>query len=114
RIASMVLYEPSAFHLLRKMGSVGVSAFEESCAAYEPWRCHWRLPRCSCGLCRLLEWGRCVGRHASGSAGWAHPLVSQGTDFRALIEEATPPDAYRLLAFPILVLQGKHTPTPTR
>jgi len=29
KIASMVLYEPSAFHLLRQMGSGGVSAYEE-------------------------------------------------------------------------------------
>src|SRR5215467_2596301 len=35
-------------------------------------------------------------------------------DFRALMEEPTPPDAYRSLAFPVLVLQGEHAPTPTR
>jgi len=33
---------------------------------------------------------------------------------RALMEEATPPDAYRSLTFPVLVLQGEHAPTPTR
>jgi pimeloyl-ACP methyl ester carboxylesterase len=35
-------------------------------------------------------------------------------DFHALIEEPTPADAYRGLAFPVLVLCGEHAPAPTR
>jgi hypothetical protein len=35
-------------------------------------------------------------------------------DFRALIGEPTPLDAYRRFNFPVLLLQGEHTPEPTQ
>jgi pimeloyl-ACP methyl ester carboxylesterase len=35
-------------------------------------------------------------------------------DFRALIDEPTPADAYRSLTFPVLILRGEHAPAPTR
>ena len=48
RIASMALYEPSAFHLLRQMGEAGrrgLRGDRRRCAAYLPGRCHRRLSR---------------------------------------------------------------------
>jgi pimeloyl-ACP methyl ester carboxylesterase len=35
-------------------------------------------------------------------------------DFRALIDDPTPVEAYRALAFPLLILRGEHAPAPTR
>jgi pimeloyl-ACP methyl ester carboxylesterase len=35
-------------------------------------------------------------------------------DFRALISDPTPADAYRRLGFPVLILRGSRAPAPTR
>jgi pimeloyl-ACP methyl ester carboxylesterase len=35
-------------------------------------------------------------------------------DFRALIEEPTPPSRYADLRFPTLIMRGEHAPVPTR
>jgi len=35
-------------------------------------------------------------------------------DFHALMEERTPADAYRTLAFPVLLMRGERGPAPTR
>jgi pimeloyl-ACP methyl ester carboxylesterase len=35
-------------------------------------------------------------------------------NFRALIENQTPPSAYRALKLPVLIIRGEHAPKPTR
>jgi len=118
KIAGMVLYEPSAFHLLRLMGSTGASAYAEIANVAQ---------RTSHGVLTGDYRGAVAGfvDYWNGAGTWdAMRSVLQGglirwcpkapLDFRALMEEATPPDAYRSLAFPVLVLQGEHAPTPTR
>ena len=118
RIASLSLYEPSAFHLLRAMGDQGAAAFEEIS-----------------GVARTTGEGVVAGDYAgaarffvdywSGAGAWAalRPSVQTAIirwapkaplDFRALIEEPTPLAAYRDLALPTLVLRGEHAPLPTR
>jgi pimeloyl-ACP methyl ester carboxylesterase len=117
KIASMVLYEPSAFHLLRQMGSTGVSALAEITQVAQ---------RTSHGVLTGDYRGAVAGfvDYWNGAGTWdvMRPALQSGLirwcpkaplDFRALMEEATPPDAYRSLAFPVLVLQGEHAPTPT-
>jgi pimeloyl-ACP methyl ester carboxylesterase len=118
RIASLTLYEPSAFHLLKTMGSYGAHALAEIIA----------ISKCtadgvSCGDYRgaaasfVDYWG--------GPGAWEalRPSV-QGAltrwapkaplDFRALLEERTPVDAYAALHVPALILRGEHAPVPTR
>ena len=80
RIASMALYEPSAFHLLRQMGERGAEAFAEITSVARRTlrrRRHRRLSRRRRGLRRLLERARRVGCDASGGAGRADPLGAQ-------------------------------------
>jgi pimeloyl-ACP methyl ester carboxylesterase len=117
-IASMALYEPSAFHLLRQMGEGGADAFAEIA-----------------GVARRMCHGIVTGNHRGAVAGfvdyWNGAGAWQGLrahvqnalirwapkgplDFHALIEEPTPADAYRGLPFPVLVLRGEHAPAPTR
>jgi len=118
RIASMALYEPSAFHLLRRMGAGGVEAFAEIAS-----------------LARRVAEGVVTGDYRgaaaafvdywSGSGAWdaLRPSVREALirwlpkaplDFHALMEEPTPAGAYRNLDFPVLILRGEHAPAPTR
>ena len=118
RIASMALYEPSAFHLLRQLGEAGASAFAEIA-----------------GIANNISKGVGTGDYRgavaafvdywNGTGAWnaLRPAVQSSLirwapkaplDFRALIDDPTPVDAYRALAFPVLVLHGEFAPAPTR
>jgi pimeloyl-ACP methyl ester carboxylesterase len=118
RIASLALYEPSAFHLLRIIGDRGAAAFAEVA-----------------DIARVTGQRVIAGDYAGaaaafvdywgGDGAWAalRPTVQAALirwapkaplDFRALIEEPTPLAAYRHLRMPILVMRGEHAPRPTR
>jgi pimeloyl-ACP methyl ester carboxylesterase len=116
RIASLSLYEPCAFHLLKEMGDKGAAPFAEIS-----------------GVARVT--GQCVaaGDYAGAASFFVNYWSGEGTwaalrpsaqmtlirwvpkvplEFRALIEEPTPPGAYRELQAPTLVIRGDHTPLP--
>ena len=118
RIASMALYEPSAFHLLRGMGGAGAAALAEIA-----------------GVAERMGRGVVAGDYRGAVAGfvdyWNGPGAWDGLrphaqtaltrwapkgplDFRALIEETTPAHAYRALTFPVLIMRGERAPAPTR
>jgi pimeloyl-ACP methyl ester carboxylesterase len=118
RIASLSLYEPSAFHLLKVTGDRGAAEFAEIV-----------------DITRVTAQGVIVGDYAGaaaafvdywGGAGkWAtlRPTVQAALirwvpkaplDFGALIEEPTPLAAYGDLRMPVLVMRGGHAPRPTR
>ena len=117
-LASLALYEPSAFHLLQAMGHQAGSAFAEIV-----------------DITRRTGHGVIAGDYVgaagafvdywSGPGAWAalKPSVQAALirwvpkaplDFRALIEEPTPPTAYAGLRMPVLVMRGEHAPRPTR
>jgi pimeloyl-ACP methyl ester carboxylesterase len=118
RIASLALYEPSAFHLLRQMGGAGASAWAEIT-----------------GVAHRLGDAVSAGDYRTGIAGFidywnepgawdALPAERQDAlirwtpkgplDFHALFHETTPLYAYRALKFPVLILRGERAPMPTR
>jgi pimeloyl-ACP methyl ester carboxylesterase len=118
RVASLTLYEPSAFHLLKAMGAPGAAGFAEISA-----------------VARATERGVATGDYLggaiafvdywSGTGAWAtlRPSVQAALvrwmpkaplDFHALMEEPTPLAAYAGLRMPVLVLRGEHAPRPTR
>jgi pimeloyl-ACP methyl ester carboxylesterase len=118
RIASLALYEPSAFHLLKQMGEVGAEAFAEIASVARR-------------LCEGVVTGDYRGgigafvNYWNGPGAWdalrpsvQNALVSWAPkgplDFRALFDEPTPAEAYRALRFPVLILRGEHAPVPTR
>ena len=118
RIASMALYEPSAFHLLRQMGRAGAAAFAEIAGVAE---------RTSRGVVAGDYRGAMATfvDYWNGPGAWAglRPYVQSALmrwapkgpmDFHALMEERTPADAYRTLAFPVLLMRGERGPAPTR
>jgi pimeloyl-ACP methyl ester carboxylesterase len=118
RIASLALYEPSAFHLLRQMGGTGATAWAEN-TGVEP----SRGDAIAAGDYRAAmadfvdywngsgAWNALPPERQTALIRWAPkgPL-----DFHALFHEATPLYAYRALKFPVLVLRGEHAPAPTR
>jgi pimeloyl-ACP methyl ester carboxylesterase len=118
RIASVALYEPSAFHLLRQMGESGADAAREIDT----------VARRMCesvitgdyrgGVARFVDYWNGLGawnamRPAAQKAliGWAPkgPL-----DFHALIDDTTPRSIYRTLELPVLLLRGENAPKPSR
>jgi pimeloyl-ACP methyl ester carboxylesterase len=118
RIASLTLYEPSAFHLLPQMGELGSAAYGEIVGVARH-------------ICQGVVTGDYRGAMNAFVDYWNGPGVFDAMrapvqdalirwtpkcplDFRALIEEPTPRSAYRGLNFPALILRGEHAPTPTR
>jgi pimeloyl-ACP methyl ester carboxylesterase len=118
RIASLTLYEPSAFHLLKVMGEPGAAAFEEIAAvAYEVGHGVTTGDYARAAIGFVEYWG--------GAGAWAalRPSVQAALtrwipkaplDFRALMSEPTPLVAYTVLPMPVLLLRGEHAPRPTR
>jgi pimeloyl-ACP methyl ester carboxylesterase len=118
RIASLTLYEPSAFHLLEAMGDRGAAAFAEIAEVARK-----TGERVIAGDYRRAAiafvdyWG--------GAGSWAalRPSVQAALirwmpkatlDFRALMKEPTPLPAYASLRMPVLIIRGEHAPRPTR
>jgi pimeloyl-ACP methyl ester carboxylesterase len=118
RIASLTLYEPSAFYLLAGLGEAGAAAHHEIM-----------------GVVRATAEGVVTGDYASAARHfvdyWNGPgawntlrpdiraaltrwLPKAPLDFRALLDEPTPLSAYCDFRFPVLVLRGEHAPPPTR
>ncbi len=117
RVASMVLYEPGAFHLLRRMHEKGAAAHAEIT-----------------GLARHVGEGLLTGDYRgavarfvdywNGPGAWRmmRPAVQRALlrwvpkgplDFQASINEPTPPSAYSALNCPVLILRGEHSPRPS-
>jgi pimeloyl-ACP methyl ester carboxylesterase len=118
RIASMALYEPSAFHLLPQMGERGREAYAEIT-----------------GVARHLRESIVIGDYCGGGAAfvdyWSEPgawnamrpeaqraltgWAPKGVlEFHALFSEATPQRDYLDLECPVLLMRGENAPAPTR
>lgn len=118
RVASLSLYEPSAFHLLWSAGDAGAEALSEirAVARYTG---------------DLIASGDCRGAAAAfvdywgGRGTWdtLRPSVQlalmrwspkASLDFAALFAEMTPLSAFARLAMPTLILRGEHALLPSR
>jgi pimeloyl-ACP methyl ester carboxylesterase len=118
RIASLTLYEPSAFHLLKEMGARGAAAFAEILAinaktaegvitgdyrgAATAFVDYWGGP------------GAWAALRPSVQAALTRWAPKAPLDFRALISEPTPASEYADLRFPALIMRGEHAPAPSR
>lgn len=117
-IASITLYEPSAFHLLKRMGARGAAEFAEILAI---------AARTAEGVVAgdLRGAASSFVDYWSGRGAWSalrpslQAMLTRWVpkaplDFRALIHEPTPASAYANLRIPTLVMRGEHAPAPTR
>ena len=116
RIASMTLYEPVAFHVLKTLGEDGNAALREISAL--------------AGNISLFVLSgdnpaaaKCFFEYWNGKGSWAvlrreaqedlvRYIPKVCLEFSASINERTPLVAYRRLNFPVLLLQGEHAPEP--
>ena len=118
RVASLCLYEPSAFHLLRRLGARADAELDEIEA-----------------ISAVVVDGVVTGAYAhaarvfvdywNGEGTWEalRPGLRDGLlqwlakaplEFRALLEDDTPVTAYRRLRCPVLVIRGEHARPPSR
>jgi pimeloyl-ACP methyl ester carboxylesterase len=118
KIASLTLYEPSAFHLLPQMGAAGTLAFAEITTVAQHIRQRVTAGDLRGAMALFVDywngrgaWGAMRPSVQNALIAWAPkaPL-----DFQALIEEAVPAHAYRSLTLPVMILCGEHAPAPTR
>lgn len=117
RVASLSLYEPTAFHVLKHMGEDGAAALAEIRelaadidrgvvsgayrAAAQRFVDYWNGPGSFAALKPQVQAE--MVRYAPKSC----------LDFRASIDERTPLAALRRLCIPTLVLYGERAPAPT-
>jgi pimeloyl-ACP methyl ester carboxylesterase len=118
KVASMALYEPTAFHLLRQLGEPGLQAFAEI-AEFAQRFSDGVISGDHRGAVSLFVdyWNGAGAWHAMRPSAQKN-LISWAPkgplDFRALIENRTPASAYSRLRCPVLIMRGEHAPTPTR
>lgn len=118
RIASLTLYEPVAFHVLKTAGPAGHAAFEEIlelagrvdravlCGAFyaaaEIFIDHWN----GAGSFAAME--------PRAQSLVARYIPKACLEFRAMAQEPTSVAAYRRFSFPTLLMVGEHTTEPVR
>jgi pimeloyl-ACP methyl ester carboxylesterase len=118
RIASMALYEPTAFHLLRQMGGPGALAYAEIAGVAGRLRQGVVTGDYRAAVAAFIDYWNGPGaweamRPAAQNA-LIHWAPKGPLEFRAVMDEATPASAYGALNFPVLVLRGEHAPMSTR
>jgi pimeloyl-ACP methyl ester carboxylesterase len=118
RIASVSLYEPTAFHVLKAVGPDGWDALSE-------------IRSVAMEITRGIATGdyRAAARrfvdYWNGASTWdglkpeaqadlMHWVPKAALDFHALIEERMPLEAYRRLRVPMLLMRGEHSPIPVQ
>ena len=118
RIASMALYEPSAFHLLRQMGERGAEAYSEIAGVARRTTDGVLNGDYHGAISNFVDYWNGPGTWDAMKPAVQNTLIRWAPkgplDFRALIDEPTPANAYRRLNFPVLIMRGQHAPKPAR
>ncbi len=117
RIASLALYEPTAFHLLRSLGPGGRAALAEIHSVADGVAHDLIAGDCRAAARRFVDYWNCEGTWAGLKPESQDELVryipKAALEFNALIDEPTPLGAFRRLACPTLLMRCARTPTPT-
>ncbi|MER8601853.1 alpha/beta hydrolase [Mesorhizobium sp. M1339] len=118
RIASLSLYEPSAFHLLRELESEGHEALGEILGIAGAVQDGLINGRYQTATARFIDYWGGDGAFAAMKPELQVALVrflpKASLDFQALIHESTPASEYARFGFPVLVLRGEFAPVPTQ
>jgi pimeloyl-ACP methyl ester carboxylesterase len=118
RVASLSLYEPTAFHLLRQMGEAGAQAYAEIRAVAR------QVAQCivtgdyRAGVADFVDYWNGHGAWKAMRPATQKALIRWAPkaplDFQALMDNPTPTKAYAALNVPVLILRGEHARLPTR
>jgi pimeloyl-ACP methyl ester carboxylesterase len=118
RIASLSLYEPSAFHLLHALGPRGRAAFGDIRQIARAVADALVTGDYAAGAQTFVDYWNGPGSWAAMKpevqAEMVRYVPKACLDFRALFEEDTAAAAYGAFRFPVLVLRGEFAPAPTR
>jgi pimeloyl-ACP methyl ester carboxylesterase len=118
RIASLSLYEPSAFHILRHLGDAGRSALGEIRKVVDDIGRATSRGAYRAAAARFVDYWSDAGAFAAMKLEHQEELLrylpKAALDFHALIHERTPLGRFRAFAFPVLVIRGEYAPRPTR
>lgn len=117
RIASLSLYEPSAFFLLRWMGAKGRLAWDEIHSLAAGVARDVAGGDYSAAACRFVDYWNGAGTWAATKMQSKAELIGYvpkaPLEFGALIDEPTRPFAFSRLACPVLLMRGACGPAPT-
>lgn len=117
RIASLSLYEPTAFHVLRSIGEEGRHALEGIQAVAGDVTGQVSAGAYRAAARRFVDFWNGAGcfekLKREAQDGLVRYIPKAGLDFRALIEERVPLVAYRRLRAPLLLMCGERAPVPT-
>jgi pimeloyl-ACP methyl ester carboxylesterase len=116
-IASLSLYEPTAFHVLKAMGEDGAAALADIRALAADIERGVTNGAYRAAAQRFVDYWNGAGAWAGLKPEMQAELVRYAPksclDFRAAIGERTPLAAFRRLRIPTLLLHGQHAPAPT-
>jgi len=117
-VASLTLYEPSAFHLLPQIGGEGRRAQTEVARVARDSTEYIVTGDCRGGAALFIDYWNGAGAFAAMSPRVQAALIRWAPkiplDFRALMQVSAPLQAYAALTCPVLLLRGEHAPAPTR
>jgi pimeloyl-ACP methyl ester carboxylesterase len=117
RVASLSLYEPSAFHVLRSMGPDGRSALMEIRSVAGDVAHNVIAGDYRAAAHRFVDYwngeGTWSGAKPESQIELARYVPKATLEFGALIEEPTSLVAYRRFACPVLLMRGARGPVPT-
>jgi pimeloyl-ACP methyl ester carboxylesterase len=117
RVASLSLYEPSAFFVLRLMGLEGRPALDEIRAFAGAVAGDLMAGDCSAAAARFFDYwngpGTWVGAKPETQAELVRYIRKAPLEFSALINEPTRLFAFTRLACPVLLMRGARGPAPT-
>lgn len=117
RIASLSLYEPSAFFLLRWMGAKGRPALAEIHSLSAGVSRDVAAGDYSAAACRFVDYwngaGAWAGMKMQSQAELIGYVAKAPLEFGALIDEPTRPFAFSRLTCPVLLMRGARAPAPT-
>jgi pimeloyl-ACP methyl ester carboxylesterase len=117
RIASLTLYEPTVFHVLKSMGAHGLAALGEIRTLAADIDRGVVSGAYRAAAQRFVDYWSGEGAWAAlrpqARADMAAYAPKSSLDFHASISERTPLAAFRRLRIPTLLMCGEHAPAPT-
>ena len=118
RIASLSLYEPTAFHVLREIGADGLWPLVEIAEVARKVGTDAVAGDLAGAARHFVDYWGGLGTWAALSEAQRTPvaeyMLRAAGDFAALFEERTPLSTYESFGFPVLLMRGQDSPQAAR